>query len=99
MKGDYPAVSAEKVIRHLTGTKDGDDLLFDRSRIVGIYIGAIYETPIGKRMTGIDLKADTAAHLIGSAREQNEDPQVMIGWALDCIARGEFTFDPKTDAQ
>ena len=99
MKGDYPTVNAEAVIRHLTGTKEGDDLLFDRSRIVGIYIGAIYETPIGKRMTEIDLKEDTAAHLIASAREQDEDPQVLIGWALDCIARGEFVFDPKTDAR
>ena len=83
MKDEHQIVSIGEVLEDLNSPTFVAD---NEPYLVGIYIGAVYETP-----TGIDLREDTARGLLDAAREQAIDPQVMIGWLLDQVVRGKPT--------
>ena len=86
-KNEHPMVSVKKLLEELNSPTFTVD---NAGHLVGIYIGGVYETPKGRRVTGLDLREETARALIDAAREQDTDPQVMIGWLLDQTARGGF---------
>tara|TARA_R110000824_G_scaffold319771_1_gene506757 strand:- start:97 stop:396 length:300 start_codon:yes stop_codon:yes gene_type:complete len=88
VKDEHQIVSIGEVLEDLNSPTFVAD---NEPYLVGIYIGAVYETPKGRRVTGIDLREDTARGLLDAAREQAIDPQVMIGWLLDQVVRGKPT--------
>ena len=95
-KPGIPIASVTEILAEL----DSPSFTTDNAQyLVGVYIGGVYETPRGRRITGLNLRDETARKLIEAAQEQGEDPQVLIGWVLDHAARGDLVLRDLGDAE